>query len=309
MCIRQKIGQSNLSIFPIVLGSVGFGKEVDDKTSDEIIRKYISLGGNVIDTARVYVEGESEKALGRWFKSSGLRNELVLITKGGHPEFKSMHTSRMSEADMRSDLEESLTALCTDTIDLYFFHRDDLNQPVWESIEIMEKFVKEGKIRYYGCSNWKASRIEEALVYSREHGYQGFSANQMLFNIASQYMKPFSDDTMCEMDGEMKRVHKEYPILSMPYFSVCSGFFYILKAKGEDAVRSSPYYTPENMLVANRVFELAEAYKTNITMVLLRFFFAQGFKNCPLYGPTIADQLNDLKDLFNVPFKDSDFRF
>lgn len=309
MSERYPLKNTDLEIFPVVLGSVSAGNEIDDKLTDKIIGKYLDLGGNVLDSARMYVHGESEKMLGRWFRSSGKRNDMVLITKGGHPRVETMHTGRMTEADMRSDIEESLRALQTDYIDLYFFHRDDLNQPVGESLEIMEKFVREGKIRYYGCSNWSAARIRESFAYAGEHGLRGFAANQMLFNIASEHMKPFPDDTMAAMDADMMQVHREFPILSMPYFGVCSGFFYILKARGEDAVRNSPYYTPENLKIAKRVFELADAYNTNITTVLLRFFFAQDFANCPLYGPTMPAQLDDLNGFFDVPFKRSDFCF
>ncbi len=297
---RQQIGKTGMEIYPVVLGTVAAGKFIDDQTLDCIIRKYMELGGNVIDSARMYTDGESEKALGRWFRASGKRNDLILITKGGHPLVSTMHTGRMSEADMRYDIEQSLSALQTDYIDLYFFHRDDLNQPVAESLEIMEKFVKEGKIRHYGCSNWTAARMQEALDYADAHGMQGFAANQALFNVAQKYMRPFPDDTMCEMDEAMKKLHTERPILSMPYFSVCSGFFYILKAKGEEAVKDSPYYSEGNLRMAKRVFDLAKEHNTSITNILLNFFFVQPFANCPLYGPTIPEQLDDLKDLFDV---------
>lgn len=304
---RQQIGKTELKIYPVVLGTVGAGKLFDDNTTDAIIRKYMDLGGNVIDSARMYTDGESEKAVGRWFQNSGKRNDIILITKGGHPRLESMHTGRMSEADMRSDIEESLEALQTDYIDLYFFHRDDLNQPVAESLEIMEKFVKEGKIRYYGCSNWTAARIKEANDYSQEHGLQGFAANQALFNVAQRYMKPFPDETMCAMDEAMMQLHAQTSILSMPYFSVCSGFFYILKAAGEEAVKNSPYYSPGNLRMAERIFKLAEEHRTSITNILLNFFFVQPFANCPLYGPTDPKQLDDLRDLFEVKLKSEDF--
>ena len=309
MGIRQKIVETDIEIFPIVLGTVGAGEVFDQAITNNLIDKYLDLGGNTIDTARMYTNGKSEEALGRWIKKSGRRNEIVLITKGGHPRVETMHTSRMKEADMRSDIEESLKTLNTDYIDIYFYHRDDLGQPVEESVEIMEKFVREGKIRYYGCSNWKAYRIREAIEYSRRQNIRGFVANQMLFNIASEYMKPFQDDTMEMMDEEMKKVHCEYPILSIPYFGVCSGFFYVLKARGEEAVKNSPYYTKENLAIAKRVFELADTYHTTITAVLLHFFLVQEFPCCPLYGPTSTKQLNDLEGILDIGLKKEDYQF
>lgn len=303
---RYRIGKTDLVSFPIILGTVGVGKDFGDNALDTIISKYMDLGGNALDTARMYADGRSEEALGRWFQRTGRRNSIILITKGGHPHLSFMHTGRMSEQDIRSDIEKSLSALKTDYIDLYFYHRDDLNQPVDESLYIMEKFVKEGKIRYYGCSNWSAKRIKEALDYARDHNLQGFAANQALYNIASDSMKPFPDDTMSIMDSEMKQLHREQPITSMPYFGVCSGFFYILK-NSPIGLENSPYYTEKNLLMAKRIYELTEKYHTNITTILLGFFFAQDFFNMPLYGPTEACQLDDLKDLFRVQFDQTDF--
>lgn len=304
---RVKLGKTGMEIFPVVLGSVGAGLDFDQKVTNGIIEKYLDLGGNCLDSARMYTNGQSEVAIGNWFQSSGRRNDVILITKGGHPRVETMHTPRMSEADMRSDIEDSLRALKTDYIDIYFYHRDSLAQPVAESLEIMEKFVKEGKIRSYGCSNWTSPRIQEAIDYSKAHGLQGFCANQMLFNIGAKYMKPFPDDTMCAMDEQMKQIHTDNDIMSIPYFGVCSGFFYILKAKGEEAVKNSPYYTPGNLAMAKRVYELAEAYHTTITAILLNFFFVHPFPNCPLYGPTKIEQLNDLEGLFDLKLTAEDY--
>ena len=81
-----------------------------------------------------------------------------------------MNISRMSKEDMEYDLNLSLKALRIDYIDIYFYHRDDLSQPVSDLIEVMEYFVKQGKIRYYGCSNWTTERMIEADNYCKEKG-------------------------------------------------------------------------------------------------------------------------------------------
>ena len=76
----------------------------------------------------------------------------------------------------------------------------------------------------------------EADNYCKEKGYRGFVANQMLFNIASDNMKPFPDETMVTMDKEMIKYHKNSNNLAMPYFGLCSGFFQKLETKGKEAV-------------------------------------------------------------------------
>ena len=108
---RVKLGKTGMEIFPVILGSVSAGQDMDQKTTNGLIDHYLDLGGNCLDTARVYTDGRSEEAIGNWFQSSGRRNDVVLMTKGGHPRMQTMHTPRMCEADMRSDIEDSLRAL------------------------------------------------------------------------------------------------------------------------------------------------------------------------------------------------------
>ena len=176
---RIQIPDTDLSLCPIGLGTLSAGLKWDGKEADAIFDAYLELGGNVVDTARIYQDwvpgevGRSERVVGDWIKRSGKRDQIVLMTKGGHPKYTGpqddLHLSRMTDADMRRDIELSLKALRTDRIDVYFYHRDNLAQSVAEEIETMERFVREGKIRYYACSNWSADRMREAdRVFLRE---------------------------------------------------------------------------------------------------------------------------------------------
>ena len=155
---------TDLTFHPLGLGTVNAGLAWDGADADRIFDTFLDMGGSLIDTAHVYSDwvkperARSERAIGDWLQRSGKRNHIVLVTKGGHPDMTSehpdMHISRMKKEDMRSDLESSLRQLRTDHIDIYFYHRDDVNQPVEELVEVMEEFRRQGKIRYYGCSNW-----------------------------------------------------------------------------------------------------------------------------------------------------------
>ncbi|MEN8076894.1 aldo/keto reductase [Clostridioides difficile] len=304
---RITIKDTDLSICPIGFGTVNAGTAWGNDDDFEIIEKYIELGGNVIDCARVYTDGKAEEVLGKWITKRGKRDDLIIITKGGHPLFESMNVSRMSREEMEADLNTSLKALCVDTIDIYFYHRDDLSQPVSDLIELMESFVREGKIRYYACSNWTTERMKEADEYCKSKGYRGFVANQMLFNMAAETMKPFPDKTMVAMDNEMLEYHKTSKNLAMPYFGVCSGFFHVLAAKGEEAVKNSPYYTRENLELAARIEALREKYNATISQILLGFFFQQGMDICPLAGADNEQQLLEVMGTFDIDFDPKDF--
>lgn len=315
---RISIPETDLSVCPIGLGTVGAGLDWNGAEADRLIDAYLDLGGNLIDTARVYSDwvppeiGRSERVVGEWIRRSGKRNRVVLITKGGHPKYlgpgDDLHLSRMSPADMRHDIELSLKALNTDSIDLYFYHRDDPGQSVEEEIETMEQFRREGKIRYYGCSNWTAARVLAADDYCRRKGYRGFAADQALLNFGMKYMKPLADDTMTSISGDLFRYHRENPQnLAMPYMGVASGFFHLYAAKGEAGVKNSPYFTPGNVAAAKRCLELTEKYHASVSQVVLGFFSCQPFACAPLYGPQNTEQLRDAMGTLGLKFEEKDF--
>lgn len=307
---RIQIPQTELSVYPIGFGTVDAGSVWPNDHAFRLMDTYLAAGGNMIDTARVYSKGDSEGVVGQWFEKSGKRKEVVLITKGGHPPMGDLHQSRMKKTDMVSDLETSLRELRTDYIDIYFYHRDDLSQPVCDLIDVMEGFVKEGKIRYYGASNWTTDRLQQADAYARSKGYRGFTANQALLNIASKHMKPFADDTMVTVDAEMQQYHKNNPgNLLMPYFGVCSGFFHIAAASGLDAVKQSPYYTEKNLEIQKKVTELQKKYNASVSQIVLGFFYQQAFCTAPLYGSKDEQQLLDAMGTLNIAFDPKDFVF
>ena len=139
----------------------------------------------------------SEKTIGRWMKARGNRNSVILATKGAHPDLSAMHIPRLSRSDITKDLEESLKYLGVDHIDLYWLHRDDPNRDVCEIIETMDALVNSGKIRYYGLSNWKLPRLEEALAYAQGKGIARPSGSQILWSLAEPNADVFKDAPHC----------------------------------------------------------------------------------------------------------------
>lgn len=309
---RIPILDTDLSVYPIGLGTVSAGSVWEEAAAERIFDAFLDGGGNVIDTARIYSAGRSEAVIGSWFQKSGKRSQVVLVTKGGHPKFDSpkddLHISRMTDADMREDIVKSLRALKTDYIDLYFYHRDDRRQSVEEEIETMENFRRGGKIRYYGCSNWDTDRIVEADRYCKKMGYRGFVADQALLNFGMKYMKPLPDDTLVYLRGDLWEYHvRNERNLAMPYMGVASGFFHKYAVGGREAVEKSPYCTPGNLKVADRCMELCQTYCATVTQVLLGYFLAQPFACAPLYGPKNADQIIEALQTTQFAFSSEDF--
>lgn len=318
------IPNTDLKISPMGLGTVkagvSWGKDAAD--ADAIFGAFLECGGNLIDTAHVYSDWQSvdgrqeiaraERITGEWMKRNKCRDKVVLMTKGGHPvytnPFMDLHINRVTKADMRGDLEGSLMALQTDYIDIYFYHRDDKRIPAEELVETMQDFIREGKIRYFGVSNWSAGRQKAADIYCKEKGYRGIIADQALLNLGSKYMNPLPDDTLVYVKDALYDYHREnLNNILMPYMGIAGGFFHAYITKGQDAVKDSPYATEKNLRIAERVRMLTEKYRCAVTNVVLGYYMQEAFPCVPLYGPTTKESVVEAAKTFEITFEKSDY--
>ena len=155
---KVKMNNTDIWVSEISYGtaSLGLGGNIEEEYA--MLDAFIDAGGNFIDTARVYSDwvpgerGRSERVLGEWLKARRHPNEIVIATKGGHPEFGEMHKSRLTSEDVEHDIKLSLKGLGVERIDLYYLHRDDRSLPVEYIIDYLEHFRARGYIRYYACS-------------------------------------------------------------------------------------------------------------------------------------------------------------
>ena len=215
----RKLGISGLEVSPLVFGGNVFGWTVDEAESFRLLDAFVGAGFNFIDTADVYSKwapgnhgGESETIMGNWLKSRANRPKVVIATKVGiemGPEKKGL-----SKAYILRAVEDSLTRLQTDYIDLYQSHTDDKETPLAETLEAFAQLVKEGKVRAIGASNYSAERLAEALQVSKQSGlpsYQSLQPNYNLYDRADYEAKP---EGVCQSNG----------LGVIPYFSLASGF-------------------------------------------------------------------------------------
>lgn len=287
----------------IIMGTAGFGTKQDQALSFELMDYYMSVGGNCLDTARRYGYGESEKMIGRWFKERQNRHDVFLSSKGAHPIGNDKHISRLSRADIDLDLEESLTDLGTDYIDLYFLHRDEVSRPVEEIMESLHRHVKSGKIRAIGASNWSIARLEEANRFALENGMTPFSVSQIQWSYAVTTPELLGDDTLETMNPE---TYQWYLKEQMPVFSFSSqsfGFFTLYSKHGlENPVdpaiqRWARINTEENYRRACRIDQLSKETGHSVTALSLAYLTSNPVITYPIIGcgsmNTLRDSLSD----------------
>lgn len=157
------LGRSGLKVSRACLGAMNFGTEsapCDEAEARRIIDAFLDAGHNFIDTANVYTGGQSEEVVGRALK--GRRDSVVLATKGRGPQGPGPNDVGLSRVHLTRALEASLRRLGTDYVDLYQCHQPDPDTPIEETMATLDGFVRSGKVRYIGCSNFTGSQIVEA---------------------------------------------------------------------------------------------------------------------------------------------------
>jgi aryl-alcohol dehydrogenase-like predicted oxidoreductase len=231
-----KLFGTELEVSPVCLGAASFGRRLDRDTAFEFLDRFVAAGGNFIDTASLYCRdfeagiSRSEEIIGQYLKERG-GSPLVVATKGAHYDLKTKE-KRVNRACIEADLDESLRTLGKETIDLYWLHRDDTDKPVEEIVDIMEGFVRAGKIRYYGASNYSFERLTAANKYAKASGGRGFCAVSNYWTMLKENEGfPLSADSTLVgwKNSDLKRV-SELGIPLIPFSSTAKGWL----AKGVD---------------------------------------------------------------------------
>ena len=290
---------TDLTVSQLALGSTHFGTQIGVEIAFQLLDSFVEQGGNVIDTARVYADfipggaNASEQTIGSWLQDSGLRSKIILTTKGGHPRLDSMQVSRLSDSEFRADVEDSLTHLQTDVIDLYWLHRDDTAVPVEGIIDTLNSLVRAGKIRYFGASNWHIERIQAANAYAQAQGLAGFVANQPQWSLALPNREAIRDTTLVLMDDASLALHRQTGMPVLPYTSQAKGYFTKLAESRLSEKDRRAYDNPHNRARFEMVQQLAEKYGVTATAIALSYLTSQPFPVAPVIGPHRLDQLED----------------
>jgi aryl-alcohol dehydrogenase-like predicted oxidoreductase len=149
-----------------------------------------ALGCNAFDTAHVYGNGDGERTLGRWIRERGVRDRVVIITKGAH---HNQDRRRVTPFDITADLHDSLARFQVDSIDLYLLHRDDPSAPVGPIVEILNEHHAAGRIHAFGGSNWSHERIAAANEYAASRGLTPFAVSSPQFSLAEMVVEPWPE--------------------------------------------------------------------------------------------------------------------
>ncbi len=291
------IPNTQLSPSTICLGTAPFGTDLDEDGSFELMDTFLEHGGAFLDTARAYGEwvpggaGRSEKIIGKWLKERGVRDRFIIATKGAHPHLDTMHLSRLSHDEIVGDLDASLQNLQLERIDLYWLHRDDPTRPVSDILATLNEQVTKGKIHYFGCSNWRLSRIVEAAQYAAQHHIAGFVANQLMWSYAIPNLDAIADKSLVAMDAQTSAFHRQTGMAALAYTPQARGFFSKLNAATLPDQLRNVYDNAQNRERLQRLQTVSSQLSLPIPTLLLAYLSNQSFPAFPIAASSNRRQL------------------
>ena len=303
---RIKIPGVDQEISQLILGTMMYSPASYDH-STEMLDTFFEAGGNTLDTAHIYGGGNSERLIGLWMKERGNRDKVFLIDKGGHPY--GGFPNRVSPEYVKQDLDENLTRLDTDYIDLYMLHRDDPDMPVSTIIDYLNEEINAGRIRVIAASNWEPQRIVEANTYAEEHELRGFVACSNNISLAVP-MEPMWGGCVC-VDNDARRWHVENQFPLMPWSSQARGFFSGAftadKRDNGDMVRV--YYNDDNFERLERAKQLGSKYGFSAIQVSLAYCVHLPFPIFPIVGPANLEEMASSLGALNLELSDDEMHW
>ena len=294
-----------MDVSRICLGCMGFGDAerwthkwvLNEENSRPIIQKALELGINFFDTANVYSIGVSEEITGRALKDFAKRDEIVLATKVHGKMHDGPNGAGLSRKAILSAIDNSLTRLQTDYVDLYQIHRWDYHTPIEETMEALHDVVKAGKARYIGASAMFAWQFQKALYAAEKHGWTRFVSMQNHLNLIYR-----------EEEREMLPLCRAEGVGAIPYSPLASGrltrnFASEKTARSEtDQIARSKYdaTADTDKKVIERVAEIAEKRGVLRVHIALAWLLQKKPVTAPIIGATKITHLEDALGALSV---------
>jgi aryl-alcohol dehydrogenase-like predicted oxidoreductase len=290
----RKLGSTGIEIAPLVLGGNVFGWTADQDTSFAILDAALEAGINAIDTADVYNRfapggqgGESETVIGNWMKDRGVRDRVVIITKGGLPMGDNMQG--LGRDYLTRACEASLRRLQTDRIDVYMAHRADPSVPIAETLETFQALIDAGKVGHAAASNYTAEQLAEALAAA--------GSGRARYEVLEQHYNLVKRD---EYEGAVEALCLRENIGSIPFFALAAGFLtgkYRNKADLAGKARemtAAGFMTDRNLALLNVIDRIAARHGATPAQVSLAWLMARPSVTAPIVSATSLEQLRDI---------------
>lgn len=303
----RNLGRTGVKVSPVCLGTMMFGLRTEATESIRIIHKALDSGVNFVDTADMYAQGESERIVGNAIRDR--RDQVVLATKGRQKMGDGPNDQGGSRYHLMRALDRSLERLKLDHIDLYYFHAPHDETAIDETLRAMDDMVRMGKVRYLGCSNFRAWRVCEALWTSDRLNLHPFVCVQPLYNVVNR-----------DIEVELLPLCKEHQLGVVSYSPLARGILTGKYAPGkppEEGTRASTNdarmmqaeWREASLEVAQQVAERAEQKGCTSSQFALAWALANPTLTATILGPRTMQQFDDNFGCLDVEITPEDEAF
>ncbi|MBI1256803.1 MAG: aldo/keto reductase [Chloroflexi bacterium] len=260
----------------------------------------LAEGCTTFDTAHVYGSGDNERTVGRWIRERGIRDKVVLISKGAH---HNADRQRVTPYDIEADLHDSFARFGFDYLDIYILHRDDPSQPVGPIVEILNQYQASGNIGVFGGSNWSHTRIEEANEYAYAHNLTPFTVSSPNFSLAAQHQPPWPNciSIAAEQGKDARAWYGKQHMALFTWSSLAGGFFSGRFRRDNlegmesyfDKLAVESYCYEDNFQKLDRAELLAKQYQMTLPQIALAYVMSQPLNIFALVGCANVGEFRD----------------
>jgi aryl-alcohol dehydrogenase-like predicted oxidoreductase len=283
---------------------MAFGKQADEAESIRIIDRAIDAGINLIDTANIYSTGASETIVGKALAGNGKRDSIVLASKFSGPmDRNAVNRSKCSRYHIMKECEDSLRRLKTDHLDLYQIHFLYPETDLYELFGTLDTLVRQGKVRYIGCSKWAPALIAEAHGLCERYGWAKLLSEQPPYNVLDR-----------RIDDELIWTCKRYGMAIIPWAPIGAGVLTGKYSKNGDFPANARFSDFNNRLNAAAIDRadalkpLAEEKGVTLAEFALAWVMNQSGITSPITGPRTVEQLESSLKAVDIELTDEDFR-
>jgi aryl-alcohol dehydrogenase-like predicted oxidoreductase len=291
----RTLGRSGLRVSPFCLGTMTFGEDLgwgsSVEESQQIMDRFIELGGNFIDTANFYTKSHSEKIIGDHLgRHSDRRDRLVIATKfSGNLYPGDPNGGGSGRKSVIAACEQSLRRLQTDYIDLYWLHNWDIHTPIDETMAALDELVRSGKVRYLGVSDTPAWKVAEANITARFRGWSSFIGLQIEYSLLER-----------SVEQELVPMAHELGLGITPWSPLKSGTLsgkYTRRnagqIKADRGVIADTFLTEKTYAIVDELDLIAKAHDSTVARIALAWVQAQPGVSSTIIGARRLAQLED----------------
>lgn len=288
----RRLGRSGLKVSEISLGAwLTIANQIDEHTASELIHDAYSQGVNFFDNADVYANGQAEEVVGRAIRDLP-RSDLILSSKAFFPTSAGPNGRGLSRKHLIDSVHQSLRRLGTDYLDLFFCHRYDPDTPIEEVVQTMDILIRQGKILYWGTSEWDASQIVQAYGVARQNGWVQPSMESPQYNLFHRE----------RVEENLAPICKEFG-LGLATWSPLS--FGVLSGKYNEGIpdgsRASlpdmgwirDQITPERVAVVRQLTAIATELDMTTAQLAIAWILRRKDVSCVIIGATRSEQLDE----------------